>query len=174
MIALCVGVFIMIGICSIPFPQLLGNGKGPLQLGFDGNLSFKLAAILLVLKLFATTGSLWAGAEGGLLTPGMAIGALLAICFASVWNLVFPTVPLGAFALIGAAAFLAASMQLPLTAIALIFEFTHLGQDFLIPLSFSVAGSVAALHAVTHLRGKFDQTFGKSAGSRQSPALGSS
>jgi H+/Cl- antiporter ClcA len=158
MIALCLGMFIIIGLCSIPFPQLLGNGKGPLELGFDGNLDIKLALILLALKLCATTGSLWAGAEGGLLTPGMAIGALLAICFASVWNLAFPAIPLGAFALIGAAAFLSASMQLPLTAIALIFEFTHLGQDFLIPLSFSVAGSVATLHTVTHLRGKSKQT----------------
>jgi H+/Cl- antiporter ClcA len=114
-----------------------------------------------------------AGAEGGLLTPGMAIGALLAICFASIWNLAFPAVPLGAFALIGAAAFLAASMQLPLTAIALIFEFTHLGQDFLIPFSFSVAGSVAALHTITHLREKSGPMFKRSAGGRQNPALGS-
>jgi H+/Cl- antiporter ClcA len=147
----------------------LGNGKGPLELGFDGNLDIKLALILLALKLCATTGSLWAGAEGGLLTPGMAIGALLAICFASVWNLAFPAIPLGAFALIGAAAFLAASMQLPLTAIALIFEFTHLGQDFLIPLSFSVAGSVATLHAVTHLRGKSKQTGKISTSTRKTP-----
>ena len=47
MIALCLGMFVIIGLYSIPFPQLLGNGKGPLELGFDGNLDIKLALILL-------------------------------------------------------------------------------------------------------------------------------
>ena len=40
--------------------------------------------------------------------------------------------------LIGSVAFLASSMKMPLTAIVLIFEFTRVGHDFLIPISFAV------------------------------------
>jgi hypothetical protein len=40
--------------------------------------------------------------------------------------------------LIGSAAFLASSMKMPLTAIVLIFEFTRVGHDFLIPISLAV------------------------------------
>ncbi len=50
------------------------------------------------------------------------------------------------FAIIGGAAFLAASMKMPLTAIVLTVEFTGIGQKFLIPLSLAVAGSVSIFH----------------------------
>jgi H+/Cl- antiporter ClcA len=45
---------------------------------------------------------------------------------------------------VGATAFLAASMQMPITAVVLMFEFTRVGQDFLIPVLFAVGGSLLA------------------------------
>ncbi len=145
----CLSVFVLIGLFAIPFPQLPGNGKGPTQLGFDDALTIGLAAILLLLKLLAIMGSLRAGAEGGLLTPGLTIGALLATLMGGVWNLVWPSVPPGAFAIVGAGAFLAASMRMPITAIALIVEFTRVEHDFLVPIFFAVAGSIAMLNLCT-------------------------
>lgn len=50
--------------------------------------------------------------------------------------------PLGAFAIIGAAAFLAASMSMPLTAIVLVAEFTRIDHDFLVPIILAVVGAV--------------------------------
>lgn len=43
--------------------------------------------------------------------------------------------------MVGAGAFLAASMYMPLTAIALVLEFTHASQDLLFPVIFAVSGS---------------------------------
>jgi H+/Cl- antiporter ClcA len=37
-------------------------------------------------------------------------------------------------------------MKVPLTAIVLIFEFTRVGHDFLIPISLALSGSVSAFH----------------------------
>jgi H+/Cl- antiporter ClcA len=93
-------------------------------------------------------GSVWVikRAEGGLLTPGLTIGALLATTIGGLWNLAGPVVPLGAFAVVGGTAFLASSMTMPLTAIALIIEFTRVGHDFLIPISFAVSGSISFYH----------------------------
>ncbi|WP_323122827.1 chloride channel protein [Burkholderia alba] len=141
--------FAIIGLLAIRFPQLLGNGKGPAELSFESHLGIGLAAVLLVLKVAITAGSLRAGAEGGLLTPGLANGALLALVLGGLWNLAWPGTSPGAFAIVGASAFLAASMQMPLTAVVLLLEFTRVNHDFLIPILLAVAGSVSTFKLAT-------------------------
>ncbi|WP_333984924.1 chloride channel protein [Burkholderia orbicola] len=136
--------FAVIGVLSMGFPQLLGNGKGPASLGFDGTLTIGLAAVLLVLKVLIEAGSLRAGAEGGLLTPGLANGALLGVVLGGLWSIVWPGASLGGCALIGATAFLAASMQMPITAVVLLLEFTRANHDCLVPMLLAVAGSLVA------------------------------
>lgn len=142
--------FAVIGLFVIWFPQLPGNGKGAASLSFDSQLTVGLALTLLCLKVVFTTSSLRAGAEGGLLTPGLANGALLAIVLGAGWNHVWPGTSPGAFAIVGATAFLAASMQMPLTAIMLVFEFTRIDHDFLVPMLLAVAGSIAAHRLIAH------------------------
>ena len=142
----CFLVFPIIGLLAIPFPQLLGNGKGLAQAGFDNEVGLVLAATLLLLRLVVLLASLRAGAEGGLLTPGLSIGALLRIILGTLWKHVWPTGSLADFAIVGGAAFLASSMKMPLTAIVLTVELTGIGQEFLVPLSLAVAGSVSIFH----------------------------
>ncbi|MGU7841872.1 chloride channel protein [Burkholderia sp. AW33-5] len=136
--------FAIIGVLAMRFPQLLGNGKGPASLGFDGTLTIGVAATLLVLKVLIEAGSLRAGAEGGLLTPGLANGALLGVVLGGVWSLAWPGASIGGCALIGATAFLAASMQMPITAVVLLLEFTRVNHDSLVPMLLAVAGSLVA------------------------------
>ncbi len=100
-------------------------------------------------RVLVTLGALRAGAEGGLLTPGLSIGALLGIILGGFWNYAWPGVPLAAFAIIGGAAFLPSSMKMPLTAVVLIMEFTRVGHDFLIPMLFAVIGSVSVFYLCT-------------------------
>jgi chloride channel protein, CIC family len=134
--------FACIGVLAMGFPQLLGNGKGPAGLSFDSGLGIGLAATLLALRVAITLGSLRAGAEGGLLTPGIANGALLAIVLGGAWSLAWPGTALGAYAVVGAGAFLAASMRMPLTAVVLMLEFTRVDHDFLFPILLAVAGAI--------------------------------
>jgi H+/Cl- antiporter ClcA len=108
-----------------------------------------LAISLLALKVLAITASVRAGAAGGLLTPSLTLGALMATILGSIWNLVFPGVSTPAFALVGAAAFLASSMNMPLTAIVLVIEFTRVGHDLWVPIFLAVATSVASHDACT-------------------------
>src|SRR4029077_14551880 len=105
----------VIGLLAIPFPQLLGNGKGLAQAGFDSEVGLALAVTLLLLRVVVLVASLRAGAEGGLLTPGLSIGALLGIILGGFWNHIWPTQSLAGFSIIGAAAFLASPMKMPLT-----------------------------------------------------------
>src|SRR5471030_3432421 len=46
--------FLIIGLLAVSFPQILGNGKTPAQLGFSNELTIGLAATLLVIKVAIT------------------------------------------------------------------------------------------------------------------------
>ncbi|WP_212625425.1 chloride channel protein [Pseudomonas sp. PP3] len=149
LVLFCFVNFAFIGCLAVWIPQILGNGKGPAELGFEGEVGLGVAAVLLVAKVFITTTTLRSGAEGGLLTPSLAIGALLATLIGYGWNSLWPGAPLGAIAIIGATAFLASSMSMPLSAIILVAEFTRIDHDFLVPVMLAVAGSVGASRLCT-------------------------
>ncbi|CEG56352.1 chloride channel protein [Legionella fallonii] len=139
---LCFINFSIIGFLAIYFPVLLGNGKSPVQLGFENGAGIELSLILLVLRTLICWSSLGTGAQGGLLTPSLANGALLAIALGGLWSFLWPGTPLSAFAIVGAAAFLAAGQKMPITTIILMFELTRVNFSFLIPIMFAVSGAV--------------------------------
>ena len=137
--------FIGIACLAVVLPALLGNGKGPVRLSLDASLPLGMAVLLLALRVLITLSTLRAGAQGGLLTPGLAVGALLALVLAhcaDAWT-ALPWLDPAAFALIGATAFLAVSMNMPLTALVLMLEFTQAPLPMLVPQALAIAGAVA-------------------------------
>ena len=70
-------------------------------------------------------------------------GALLAVALGGIWSWFFPHNQPGAYAVIGAAAFLATSMRMPVTSLVLIMEFTRINNDFFIPMALCIAGAVS-------------------------------
>ena len=137
----CLLAFSLLAALSLYFPQLPGNGKGPMQLALSDELGFPGAAMLLALKMVVILAVLRGGAEGGLLTPGLAVGGLTSLLLCMLWQQLLPGGDYGSFALVGAAAFLAASMQMPLTAVALVMEFTHMDHSYLVPTLLCAAGA---------------------------------
>ena len=137
----CLLAFSLLAALSLYFPQLPGNGKGPMQLALSDDLGFPGAAMLLALKMVVILAVLRGGAEGGLLTPGLAVGGLTSLLLCMLWQQLLPGGDYASFALVGAAAFLAASMQMPLTAVALVMEFTHMDHSYLAPTLLCAAGA---------------------------------
>ncbi|MEO8049704.1 MAG: chloride channel protein [Acidobacteriota bacterium] len=129
----------LLGAVSIPFPQLLGNGKDISQLAFTGQTAPALLLILLVLKPLATTLCVRSGAPGGLFTPSLTVGALLGAVLGHVWSWAWPGVPTGLFAVLGAAAVLAATTQGPISTVVLMMELTGRDRSFIVPLLLAVA-----------------------------------
>jgi CIC family chloride channel protein len=127
-------VFALLALASIPFPEVLGNGKDVTQLLFEGQLSLRLVLVLLLLKPLFTICSLGSGAPGGLFTPSLALGALLGSAAGDVWSMLSPGVPLGFFAVVGAGAVLAVTTQGPISAAVLMIELTGRDRAFLAPL----------------------------------------
>ncbi|SFM97950.1 H+/Cl-antiporter ClcA [Izhakiella capsodis] len=138
---ICFLAFVILAVLSLYYPQLPGNGKGPVQMAISDELGYPHAAVLLGLKLLVILAVLRGGAEGGLLTPGLAVGGLLSLVLCAGWQLMCPGGDALSFALVGGAAFLAASMQMPLTAIVLVLEFTHMEHSYFVPVMFCAAGS---------------------------------
>jgi CIC family chloride channel protein len=91
------GAFLVLGLVSLQYPQLLGNGRSIVQLGLVANLSFGLIIVLLLLKPLVTAACVASGAPGGLFTPTFAIGVLMAGACATIWAHIWPGPPVAAY-----------------------------------------------------------------------------
>jgi H+/Cl- antiporter ClcA len=125
--------FTALALVSIQYPQLLGNGKGVVQLEALGSLSLGLLCVLLVLKPLATAACLGSGSPGGLFTPTLTVGVLLAGVLGTVWTHIWGGPRLGGLAIIGGGAFLAAAMQGPLSGLVLVLELTRNFDALMVP-----------------------------------------
>lgn len=141
-------VFGALGAVSIAFPQLLGNGKDISQLAMAGKVAPVLALALLALRPLATVMSVRCGAPGGLFTPSLTVGAMLGAVLGYVWSAFWPGVPPGMFAMLGAAAVLAATTQGPVSTIVLMMELTGHDRSFIVPLLLVVATATLVARSI--------------------------
>ena len=128
----------LLGVVSISFPQLLGNGKDVSQLAFTNQVAPVLLLMLFALKPAATVLCVRSGAPGGLFTPSLTVGALLGGVLGHAWSWFWPGVPPGLFAVLGAAAVLAATTQGPISTVVLMMELTGRDRSFIVPLLLAV------------------------------------
>ena len=128
------GAFTVLGLIGLRYPQLFGNGKEMAEGVFLGGGGFALLFALFALKPLVTALCLGSGASGGLFTPTMSTGAVLGGFLGMAWSLLWPGTPVGAYAIIGAAAMIGAAMQAPLAGLALVLELTHGGFPLMIPM----------------------------------------
>jgi H+/Cl- antiporter ClcA len=129
----------LLGVVSIWFPQLLGNGKDISELAFTSKVAPALLLMLLWLKPASTVLCVRSGAPGGLFTPSLTVGALLGAVLGHAWSWIWPGVPPGLFAVLGAAAVLAATTQGPISTVVLMMELTGRDRSFIVPLLLAVA-----------------------------------
>lgn len=125
--------FAMLGVLSLQYPQLLGNGRGIVQLGIAGSVSLGLLVLLLLLKPLVTAACIASGSPGGLFTPTFAVGVLLAGVAGNLWGHVWHGSMPSTYALIGGGAFLAAAMQGPLAGAVLVLELTRHFDALMVP-----------------------------------------
>jgi len=130
-----------LGLVSIWFPQVLGNGRDVAQQAFTGQLTVPLLIALVVLKPLATILCVRSGTPGGLFTPSLALGALLGGLMGHAWSWLWPGTPSGLFAVLGAAAVLAATTQGPISAVVLTMELTGRDRSFIVPMLLAVVAA---------------------------------
>ncbi|NMG06167.1 chloride channel protein [Brasilonema sp. UFV-L1] len=137
----------IVGIVALYFPQILGIGYGTVEAMLqDVKFSLNLLLILLVVKLLMTAVSAGSGFVGGLFAPAMFLGASFGSAYAKILASIAPAITEymaapPAYAMVGMAAVLAASVRAPLTAILLLFELTR-DYRIVLPLMAAVGLSV--------------------------------
>ena len=124
----------LLGLVSIRFPQILGNGKDISQLSFAGEVPMLLLLALVALKPLAIVLCVRCGAPGGLFTPSLTAGAMLGGVLGYAWSWLWPGVPVGLCAVLGAGAVLAATTQGPISTVVLMMELTGRDRSFILPL----------------------------------------
>ncbi len=140
----------LLGLVSVWFPQILGNGKDLSELLFTGQVAVPLILALLFLKPLATIACMRSGVPGGLFTPSLTFGALLGAALGYAWSALWPGVPLGFFALLGAGAVLSATTQGPISSVVLIMELTGRDRSFILPLILISGISTLIARSVEH------------------------
>jgi H+/Cl- antiporter ClcA/CBS domain-containing protein len=136
-----------IGLVALQIPQIIGTGYGSLRLILEGKeFSTAFLCCLLVVKLLMTAISLGSGFVGGVFAPALFLGACLGAIYGNILGAIvpiewFPVAPPAAYAMVGMAAVLAASVRAPLTATLLMFELTG-NYSIILPLMAAVGVSV--------------------------------
>jgi chloride channel protein, CIC family len=129
---------LLVGILAWFVPQVLGVGYTYVGDALNGRMAFQLMALLVVLKVLATTSSYASGNAGGIFGPSLFIGAMTGGAIGSVAHAALPqfTANPGAYALVGMGTAFAGIVRVPLTSVIMIFEMTR-DYSIIVPLMIS-------------------------------------
>jgi len=129
---------LLVGVMGWFVPQVLGVGYGHVSEALNGQMTLRLMALLVVLKLLATTGCYGSGNAGGIFGPSLFIGAMMGGGVGTVAHHLLPdyTGSVGAYALVGMGAAFAGIVRVPLTSVIMIFEMTR-DYSIIVPLMIS-------------------------------------
>lgn len=135
---------VLTAVVSLWVPCIMGNGRAAAQLSFSSQSELSAIGFLLlvfVLKAAVTLLTIRCGASGGVLQPGIALGASMGAVLGVLWMQGFHTNSIGVYALMGACALLAASQQAPLMAMCLVMELAGAPINLCVPIGLAVAVS---------------------------------
>ncbi|PCI24037.1 MAG: Cl- channel voltage-gated family protein [SAR324 cluster bacterium] len=140
----------LVGLLGLINFGVLGDGYEVIiaSLETSSGLTLAVVALLVVLKMIATSITLGSGNVGGVFAPCLFIGAMIGSTFGGILKFFLPGAGIqqGSYALVGMGAFLAAATHAPMTAIFLLFELTN-NYQVIIPIMFaSVIGVMVARH----------------------------
>ncbi|HEY3739750.1 MAG TPA: chloride channel protein [Bryobacteraceae bacterium] len=138
----------LLGLVSIRFPQILGNGKDISQLAFNDQVPISLLLAMVVLKPLATVICVRCGAPGGLFTPSLTAGAMFGGVLGYAWAWLWPGTPVGLCAVLGAGAVLAATTQGPISTVVLLMEMTGRDRSFILPLLLAVSTATLVARSI--------------------------
>jgi len=133
-IKMCLGGLV-VGALAVWRPEVCGNGYSTVSGILHGQWLWQALAIILTLKILATTVTFASGAVGGVFTPTLFVGSAIGFLFGIGTQHVTGSAVVNpsAFALVGMGAFLAAATHAPIMAIIMMFELT-LDYQIILPL----------------------------------------
>jgi tetratricopeptide (TPR) repeat protein len=127
-----------VGILGWFFPAVLGVGYGFVGQALNGQMLIGAMALLVCLKIVATSTCYASGNAGGIFGPSLFIGAMMGGAVGGAAHQLLPdyTGSAGAYALVGMGAAFAGIVRVPLTSVIMIFEITR-DYTIIVPLMIS-------------------------------------
>lgn len=118
---------VLVGLLGWVVPETLGVGYAHVGSALNGNMAWKLMAILLALKLVSVAVSYASGNAGGIFGPSLFLGAMLGGVVGTAGHYFFPNhvAVSGAYALVGMGTAFAGIVRAPMTSVVMIFEITR-------------------------------------------------
>ena len=139
-----------VGALGLWHGELFGTGFEAIEAATIGGIATGTLALLLVLKVAATSLTLGGGAAGGVFAPSLFLGAMLGGLLGEGYASLFPdsVAPSGAYAIVGMAAVFAAAARAPITSLFIVFELTR-DYSLILPLMTGVAIATALAQIIT-------------------------
>lgn len=131
---------LMLGGLILILPQVAGVGYGWLQMAMYGQLALHAMILIALAKIIATSFTISSGGSGGVFAPSLVIGGMVGGVLGKVFSQYFPShaTNIGAFVLVGMAAFFAGAAKVPVASIVMVSEMTG-GYHLLVPLMLACA-----------------------------------
>jgi CIC family chloride channel protein len=141
---------LMVGVLLRYYPQIYGSGFPAIKSALWVEFPWELLAVLFVVEMIGNCATLGSGGSGGVFAPALYMGAMAGGAFGSLAHVLYPawTAGSGAYALVGMAAFFAATAKAPMTSILILFEMTD-DARIMLPLMAATAASVAVSNRLT-------------------------
>ncbi len=151
MVGVSVLAFTAIGLMSIYYPEILGNGKAGNELTFIDDITWKGSLALFAAKWISILLADTAGAYGGRITPSMMLGSTSSLVLAVVWNVALPgsmniSVPVAAIT--GGTVFLGLAQKMPYTSIIFLLELTRLSPSYAFPMCATMGIALLTLKCI--------------------------
>jgi len=151
---------LIVGLVSLAYPQVWGNGYSVVGTILDGQLAGWLLLAVFVAKVLSTTATVGSGGVGGIFTPTLFLGASVGALAGALLHLALPgalSTP-EAYALVGMGAFLAATTHAPLMSILMIFEMT-MDYEVVLPLMLACVTAYFTAKAYRHGRSAYHESL---------------
>ncbi len=119
------GAAVIIGLIGfLGFPQVMGAGYEYMDQAMHDQFTWKMLAILAVLKIVTTTLSFVSGTPGGMFAPALFVGAMLGGSIGGLERHFYPglTGSTGTYALVGMGVLFAGFLRAPMTSVFMVLE----------------------------------------------------
>lgn len=105
-------------------PQVMGAGYESIDQAMHNQFTWKLLAVLVILKLIATTLSFASGTPGGMFAPTLFVGAMLGGLVGAAAHSVFPSLTgsTATYVLVGMGVLFAGFLRVPMTSVFMVLE----------------------------------------------------
>ena len=120
-----VGAGLVIGLIGfLGAPQVMGAGYEYMDQAMHDQFTWKMLAILALLKIVATTVSFVTGTPGGMFAPTLFVGAMLGGAVGGVERLFYPSLTgsTATYALVGMGVLFAGFLRVPMTSVFMVLE----------------------------------------------------